>query len=393
MDKEKPKFTTQYIKSLKPPAKGRDEIFDGAKNPPGFGIRVSSKNTKTWILKYRPSGKKKVVTKTLGRYPQLVLQEARTAAKKADIKREDPEEKKKYSRTFGELANLWLEAGREKWKEGTKTNYVRRLSSRLLPAFGHRVASEINQRDIDNYIEETKKQAKYIANECLFIINAIFKLGMRKGLVDHNPGYLLERPHRAKPRSRVFINEEIRKIFEALKLESKIYQLYVWFLFLTLGRSGEIAKAQWVDWQKDRSILTLRDTKNGSDFRLPLSKAATDVLKELEPITRLAGDGGLFPTVNGKVFSIYPLLRRLRKTVKIEDWRFHDIRRTGRTRMSEDLPISWEAAEHCLDHDVGNQTSRTYEVGRPLRQMREAFEQWAKQLDEILQGKAEENIG
>ena len=73
------------------------------------------------------------------------------------------------------------------------------------------MASEITQKHVDSYIEQLAKQTRYIANECFFIIKAVFKFGMRKGFVDHNPGYLLERPHKAKPRTRVFTNEEIRK--------------------------------------------------------------------------------------------------------------------------------------------------------------------------------------
>ena len=116
-------------------------------------------------------------------------------------------------------------------------------------------------------------------------------------------------------------------------------------------------------------------------------------MKELEPLTRLAGDGRIFPKkFSGRTFSRYPLERRLRKRMGISDWRFHDIRRTGRTRFTTDLDIRWEIAEHCLDHDVGTQVSRVYDQARPIRQMREAFEEWAKHLDNILQGKAEAHI-
>ena len=204
MAKEKEKFTSQYVKSIRPPEKGRAEYYDGASNPPGFGLRVTSKGTKTWILKYRPHGQRKVVTKTLGRYPQINLQEARQLAKVADVDREDPEQKKKYSLTFGDLASKWFEAGKDKWKDATKTNYTRRLTSRLKPHFGDRLASGITQKDVDEYIDNVKLAAPYIANECFFIIKAVYKFGMRKGLVDHNPAYLLERPHKAKARTRTF---------------------------------------------------------------------------------------------------------------------------------------------------------------------------------------------
>ena len=127
MAKEKEKFTSQYVKSIRPPEKGRAEYYDGASNPPGFGLRVTSKGTKTWILKYRPHGQRKVVTKTLGRYPQINLQEARQLAKVADVDREDPEQKKKYSLTFGDLASKWFEAGKDKWKDATKTNPNRKI--------------------------------------------------------------------------------------------------------------------------------------------------------------------------------------------------------------------------------------------------------------------------
>ena len=43
-------FTAQTIKSLKPPLEGRDEYFDTSGNPPGFGLRITSRGVRTSFL-------------------------------------------------------------------------------------------------------------------------------------------------------------------------------------------------------------------------------------------------------------------------------------------------------------------------------------------------------
>ena len=66
------RFTDAYVKSLKP-AQNRYDVYDAALA--GFGMRVSTSGTKSWVVLSRTLNRK--TRATLGRYPQMSLAEAR----------------------------------------------------------------------------------------------------------------------------------------------------------------------------------------------------------------------------------------------------------------------------------------------------------------------------
>src|SRR4051812_42547466 len=72
------KLTARTVETLKPPAAGRDEWWDSSL--PGFGIRITDKGTRSWVLMYRMSGGGSKRRMTLGTFPMLSLAEARQAA-------------------------------------------------------------------------------------------------------------------------------------------------------------------------------------------------------------------------------------------------------------------------------------------------------------------------
>ena len=68
-------FNDLYLKNLKPGAQRRD-YYDAAQR--GLGIRVAPSGLKTWFVMRRVS--ERMTRKTLGRYPELSLSQARITA-------------------------------------------------------------------------------------------------------------------------------------------------------------------------------------------------------------------------------------------------------------------------------------------------------------------------
>lgn len=120
------KITDRGLKALKQPASGRVEYFDAT--IPGFGLRVSDKGRRTWVVSYRVPGRLRRLT--LDTYPKVSLADARERAKdalRAAAKGGDPAAKKQSDRmaaTFEELAAEYLERYAKKHK---------RLSNRSQP--------------------------------------------------------------------------------------------------------------------------------------------------------------------------------------------------------------------------------------------------------------------
>ena len=67
------RLTTRFIDSITPPERGRAEYWDEA--VPGFGLRVSDANRRSWVLMYRLKGDQK--RWTFGTYPAMALATAR----------------------------------------------------------------------------------------------------------------------------------------------------------------------------------------------------------------------------------------------------------------------------------------------------------------------------
>ncbi len=107
-------LTDLKIKKLKPPAKGQSEIWDN--KLPGFGVRITSKGTTSFVLLYRFDGKSRRFT--LGRYPILSLSAARAKAHEALVNINaggDPASAKRHTNKlsdtllFHELAHEFIE--------------------------------------------------------------------------------------------------------------------------------------------------------------------------------------------------------------------------------------------------------------------------------------------
>ena len=91
------KLTAQAVEALKPPAKGRAELWD--EQVRGLGLRVTERGVKSWVVMYRTSGTQRRMT--LGHYPNLKLSDARELADetlRAVRKGADPAADKKAAR-------------------------------------------------------------------------------------------------------------------------------------------------------------------------------------------------------------------------------------------------------------------------------------------------------
>ena len=149
-----PRFTdgsTGTVAKLEPPTSGTKKLyFDSHKNSPtGFGLRVTSKGQRAFILRYSVDGKRRL--KTIGEWPTWSLEAARIEAQVAlrDLASgSDPLEEKRLRRdehTIADLATEWL----SKYAEGLKSERDIRsaIKNDLVPEIGHMKVSDVRRRD------------------------------------------------------------------------------------------------------------------------------------------------------------------------------------------------------------------------------------------------------
>jgi integrase len=144
-----------------------------------------------------------------------------------------------------------------------------------------------------------------------------------------NPIALLRKPKQGKGRDRRLSADEAKRFERALEAcPKKLVRLAVLFAIHTAARQGEILRLKRTDVDFGRRIAIFRDTKNGEDRAVPLSKHALGVLSQLE-----ASEGPyMFPVTRTVITRAW---RHILEWARIRDFRFHDLRHEATSSLFE----------------------------------------------------------
>jgi integrase len=428
------RFTTRFIKSIKPPRSGRAEYWDTSLA--GFGLRVTQAGRKTWFVRYRHNGR--LLRYTVGTYPTLELADAREQAGDvlhAVAKGRDPQaEKRAESRaeTFRELADEYLEKHAKKRKRSWRKDELA-IERDLLPAFSHRKAKSIKRQDVIRLLEGiVERGAPIQANRTLEILRKMFNWAVAREVVEVNPCAMVEKPSPEHRRDRVLSDPEIMAVWQATETEKTHAQAMYRLLLLTAQRPGEVPKMRWPDIAGEWWTIPGEFTKNGLPHRVPLSSQARAILKEIKPESQESPWVFPSPRKEAEIGNTWKatvrirdratvllwgqdgdarvrrLLARLRrkldraptadecrataKAEKIElppgfDFVPHDLRRTAASRMTGDLGISRLTVSKVLNHTESGVTA-VYDRHSYDREKREALTAWGRRLERIVSAQA-----
>ena len=160
-------LTDRALKALKPAAPGkRPIIWDG--NVPSFGVRVTDKGVKTFIVKRRLGEGGQLITVNLGHYPALTLGIARDKAREAppDIaKGEHPREKAEAERrenerrrrnSFEAVAEFFIVDHVAKLRSHKAVEAAIRAD--LISRWGRRPITSITRSDVIQVVREVIKR-------------------------------------------------------------------------------------------------------------------------------------------------------------------------------------------------------------------------------------------
>ena len=387
------RLTDRFLRNLKTEKKQEDfwdEIFPGA-----FGVRVTDRGSKTFILRYRFGGRRRRFK--LGRYPALTLAKARTSALNLmgeATAGEDPAEKVRQENnaaTFEELAQLYLDLhARPHKKPASIKEDTRILDTYLLPAWGRRKFQSITRSDVIRLLDEIKfkRGAPVMANRVKALASTIFNFAARKALVPvtfANPCTNVEQPIKEKSRERWLSDDEIKALWKDLESRAEptasIYRL----VLLTGQRPGEVKAMRWPDIDNE-NIWTIPDTetKNHREHKVPLSSHALAIIERLRPLT---GDGEFVfaaPT-GGHIRWLQKMSQRIQKSVGF-NFRPHDLRRTCATNVSK-LGVDNDTIAMILNHSLPRlHMTLVYNRWERLPEMNRALERWGAKLEAIVTG-------
>lgn len=301
----------------------------------GFGVRVSPKGKKTFLVQYRKGGR--TCRMSLGAYGTLTADEARRLAKHtlgSAAMGEDPAQARRIERKAPNMAALCDRYVRDhvevRCRPSTQYEHKRICEFYIKPRLGTFKIQDVKRSDIAE-LHQSLNEIPYQANRVVMVLSKMFNLAELWGLRPDgsNPCRHVQK-YTEKKRERFLSPDEIERLWGVLdrrakaKLETPHVASAFKLLLLTGCRLREIQHLRWSYVVGNAAFLP--ETKTGPR-RLLLSNA---VLEELSRIPRVEGNPYvIIGKVEGQpITDLQRPWRRIRKEAELEDVRIHDLRHT-----------------------------------------------------------------
>jgi integrase len=394
----------RIIKSLKP-TKSRYEIMDTV--VPGFGLRVSERGVKTFILVARYPGSENPTRRSLGEYGELTLEAARTRARHwhdlirrgidpaLDEERQRLSAQRKQENTFAAVAEDFIKDKLPRERAGRDVEQdIRR---EFIPVWGKRPIAEMSPLDVRALVLTVKARGTpAMARNLLTTARRMFGwmvdqqvYGLETSPCDRlKPKVLIGEK---KPRQRILSDAELRALWKATQAMGYPYGPLVQLLTLTGQRKSEVAAASWSEFDLERKLWIVPPERAKADAAhvVPLSDAVIKILKSLP---RFKSGSYLFTTtggakpVDGFSRAKRDLDREMAKVLgaPVDSWVLHDARRTFRTQLSAIPGVSDLVRELCIAHTRPG-LHKTYDLYAYESEKRFAFDAWAARLRDIVE--------
>jgi integrase len=391
----------RMIRALKPALAGkRVDHMDAAL--PGFGVRVTDKGAKSFILVARYPGSANPTRRTLATYGEVTLEAARARAREwLELLRKgvDPEleshrqrqaELRKQKNSFDAVAEEFIKRHVAKTRKAAVVE--RELRREFIDRWSGRPVTDITQHDVVAVIDEVvDRGAPYQARNLFGHIRTLFNWAIARGVygIEHSPCDRLKIRALAgekKARTRILNDEELAGLWAATDKLQYPYGPLFKLLALTGQRKSEVAEARWseFDFAKKIWVIGAQRMKSDAPHAVPLSDAAIEILQSLPRFER--GDH-LFSTtfgtkaVNGFSKAKDALDRAMRAELGREPAPFclHDIRRSVRTQLSAIPGISDLVRELVIAHARPG-LHKVYDLHSYESEKRHALDAWAARL-------------
>ena len=387
----------RYAKAGEKPVK----MFDGG----GLFLLIQPAGGKLWD-RYRFAGKQK--TLALGLYPIVSLADARSGrdeARKMVAHGIDPSLRRKVARreamtaaanTFRLLGEEFMAKQEREGRAAVTLNKNRWLLSLADEEIGDRPVSEITAPELLAVLRKVERRGRYeTAKRLRTCCGMVFRYAIATARAERDPSADLRgalTAHKVNHRATIVDSKGIGALLRAIEgFEGQPSTRFALRLAPhVFARPAELRHAEWSEFDFDAAIWSIpaEKMKMRRPHRVPLSRQALDILRELRPIT---GYGRwLFPSVRTMLrpISENTLNAALRRLGYVsEDMSTHGFRAMAATRLNEWGRWNPDAIERQLAHEEANAVRRAYTHATEYWAERvEMMQAWSDSLDELRQG-------
>jgi integrase len=384
-------LTKSAIDSL--PTPQSDTVYWDAALP-GFGVKVTPKGRKVFIVLYRTGGAGSKLRKyTIGPCGRVTLHQARVAAQKvftAKLEGRDPAAEKREGKRrlvadrVEDLLETFVQQRLSQNRSGAEI--ARLLRREIGKAWAGRSIHEIAKRDVVEVVSAIERRgAPVAANKALKSIKMFLRWSVGRAILDQSPAEGVPTPTKEVARDRVLSDDELARVILAAREIDDRYGGIVELLALTGQRREEVARLAWEELDLGRRVWTIpkERTKNAKPHVVHLSDEALAVLER-----RQKQGAHVFALHGGKPFQEFSFAKRKLDAVSgVTGWRLHDLRRTCVSGMAR-LGVAPHVADKVLNHQSGtiSGVAAVYQRHEFLRERKDALERWGAHVGKTVSG-------
>lgn len=362
----------------------------------GLYLRVQPSGSRSWVFIWRRYGTRREIG--LGPYgsgaghvslavARVKAEEARSIVGQGGDPKTDLAERKAalQTATFGSVADEYRETMAPKWKSDKTVAKWKRFTDIHAKPIRKVPIAEVSTEDVLKVIRPLwaeKPETAGNLRECIkLVLDHAKARGLRsgdnpaewRGHLDQilpPPKKLIRGHHSAMPFAAV------AEFFKQLSRVGGVGARALEFAILTAARSGEVRGATWdeIDLKSQSWTIPAARMKAGKEHRVPLSKAAVDILLSMK---EQALNELVFPGArDNRPLSDMTLAKALKATGGGE-YTVHGFRSSFRDWVAEATNFQREVAEAALAHAVGDAVERAYRRGDALEKRRQMMDAWA----------------
>lgn len=328
-------LTDLAIRALPSPEQGQKTYFDDALR--GFGVRVSQGGAKSFVVMYGEARR----LKTVGRYPDKSLKDARAAAK-AFLAGDKPDPSRV---TVANAMTAFIAHCERNNKPRTVADY-KRLLGRYLPSGRLAAISRAGLLATLNKLAGVPAEQSH----AMTAVSVFLNWCVATGQLHTNPLYGLRGLGSIRKRERVLSPAELKAVLtHALAYPYPFGHIVA--LCITTGQRShaEIGTLQWHQIAADSIYLPPSVTKNGREHLFPTAELTRDVLKTVPRTADL-----LFPGRSGAPWKGWGKAKAAfdEGLEEVRPYTLHDLRRTFASVHAE-LGTPIHVLEKALNHISG----------------------------------------
>lgn len=361
-------------------------LYDGN----GLFLRISVAGRKSWAFKYKEPAKGRYSVISIGRYPDISLDDARKKATELRVRLLDGESiRKEKVLRFDAVAREWhaYEKDASEWTEKTAHRAIRILEMYIFPEIGKADISRLNSPDLLDLLKgieatgalETVKRMKTVLSQ-------IYRYAMSCGYVTSNPVPALTgaiKPVKKKHFASVTNPDDVASILKKLWSYEGTYPVAcaLKIAVYCFMRPGELRTMQWDNVDFEKAEYRYHVGKTDIDQIVPLSNQVIKILRTLKQIT---GHGQWVFSMREKPMSENTVNNALRSMgITGQTLVGHGFRAMARTLLDEELGYRIDYIEQQLAHSVRDPLGRAYNRTTHLKARKEMMQEWADYLDKL----------